>query len=284
MTQRVFSGASNAFNRLNRSVCLLDVQHLFPALVVVLINTYRQPAKLFVDGETLQSAEGTTQGDPLAMVMYALGPLPLIREAAAANAVQAWYADDSTAASKIIRLRECLPILETRGPAYGYYTNAAMSVLLVKPQFLNIAREVFADTALHVTADGHRHLGAGLGTEQYCNQYVAQVEQWCEEFNRLATYALSQLQAAYTAFSQGLKHKWSFIVRTLPGAADLQQPLEDVIRNDFIPTLTGRHQPNSMIRAVLDLQYRLGGLGIVRFSQLSDEHQRSLITHHPSTP
>ena len=135
--------------------------------------------------------EGTTQGDPLAMVMYALGTLPLIREAAAANAVQASYADDSTAASKIIRLREWWSILETRGPAYGYYTNAAKSVLLVKPQFLNIAREVFADTEVRVTADGHRHLGAVLGTEQYRNQYVAQkAEQWCKEVKRLATYAL----------------------------------------------------------------------------------------------
>eukprot|EP00117_Sycon_ciliatum_P034485 scpid45796/ scgid4762/ len=278
----LFADASNAFNRLNRSVCLLNVQHLCPALAVVLTNTYRQPAKLFVDGETLQSAEGTTQGDPLAMVMYALGTLPLIREAAAANAVQAWYADDSTAASKIIRLREWWSILETRGPAYGYYTNAAKSVLLVKPQFLNIAREVFADTEVRVTADGHRHLGAVLGTEQYCNQYVAQkAEQWCKEVKRLATYALSQPQAAYTAFSQGLKHKWSFLVRTVPGAADLLQPLEDVIRNDFIPALTGRHPPNSVIRAVLDLPCRLGGLGIVDPSQLNDEHQRSLSITHP---
>ena len=152
-------------------------------------------------------------------------------------------------------------------------------MLLVKPQFLNIAREVFADTEVRVTADGHRHLGAVLGTEQYCNQYVAQkAEQWCKEVKRLATHALSQPQAAYTAFSQGLKHKWSFLVRTVPGAADLLQPLEDVIRNDFIPALTGRHPPNSAIRAVLDLPCRLG---IVDPSQLSDEHQRSLSITHP---
>ena len=33
--------ASNAFNRLNRQVCLLNVRHLCPPLATILINTYR---------------------------------------------------------------------------------------------------------------------------------------------------------------------------------------------------------------------------------------------------
>ena len=59
--------ASNAFNSLNRSSALLNIQRLChgPAFAMILINTYRNPIDLFVDGNVLHSDEGTTQGDPL---------------------------------------------------------------------------------------------------------------------------------------------------------------------------------------------------------------------------
>ena len=63
--------ASNAFNSLNRAVALQNIQHLCPVFSTVLINTYRSPAALFVDGDVLYSNEGTTHGDPLAMPFYA---------------------------------------------------------------------------------------------------------------------------------------------------------------------------------------------------------------------
>jgi len=46
------------------------------SLATILTNTYRKHPELFIDGETLFSCEGTTQGDPLAMAMYAIGILP----------------------------------------------------------------------------------------------------------------------------------------------------------------------------------------------------------------
>ena len=71
--------ASNAFYSLNCSVALHNIQQLCPPLACVLINTYRSPASLFVSGDTILSEEGTTQGDPLAMPMYAIAMIPLIR-------------------------------------------------------------------------------------------------------------------------------------------------------------------------------------------------------------
>ncbi len=41
-----------------------------------MINTYRGAAELFVDGLTLYSEEGTIQGDPLAIPLYALATVP----------------------------------------------------------------------------------------------------------------------------------------------------------------------------------------------------------------
>ena len=108
----IFADASNAFNRLNREVCLRNVQRLCPEFAPALINTYRSPAQLFVDSEVILSGEGTTQGDPLAMPMYALGTLPLIDESSESGALQSWYADDATAAATLQRLRRWWDILQ----------------------------------------------------------------------------------------------------------------------------------------------------------------------------
>ena len=61
--------ASNAFNQLNRAAALHNIGILCPELATILRNTYKEESRLFVGGEELISAEGTTQGDPLAMSM-----------------------------------------------------------------------------------------------------------------------------------------------------------------------------------------------------------------------
>ena len=71
--------ASNAFYSLNHLTALHYITCLCPSLATVLINTYRAPTDLFVDGEVIYSLEGTTQGDPLAMPMYALATIPLLK-------------------------------------------------------------------------------------------------------------------------------------------------------------------------------------------------------------
>ena len=88
--------ASNAFNCLNRKAALVNINNLCPALGTVLINTYRSEPNLFIDGECILSREGTTQGDPLAMAMYAMATLPMIQHLQQkADIQQVWYADDS---------------------------------------------------------------------------------------------------------------------------------------------------------------------------------------------
>eukprot|EP00117_Sycon_ciliatum_P034281 scpid92614/ scgid26199/ len=164
----LFADASNAFNRLNRAVCTQNVQHICPELAPTIINTHRIPAQLFVGGDVMLSQEGTTQGDPLAMPMYAIGTVPLINAASVSKATQSWYADDSSAGGKLARVKEWWEVLEEKGPRYGYFTNAAKSVLLVKPQFLDEANRLFRDTSIEIRTDGFRHLGAALGNADFC--------------------------------------------------------------------------------------------------------------------
>ena len=90
--------AGNAFNRLNRKVALWNVRVLCPALGVIVINTYRSSIDLFVGGERILSTEGTTQGDPLAIAIYAVAITLLIRRVTQKNAKHVWFADDAAVA------------------------------------------------------------------------------------------------------------------------------------------------------------------------------------------
>ena len=96
----------NAFNSLNRETALRNILHLCPPLAKVLVNTYREDVQLFIDGDTLLSQEGTTQGDPLAMAMYAVAITPLIRSLEDDKIKQVWFADDATAGGALTGLRK----------------------------------------------------------------------------------------------------------------------------------------------------------------------------------
>ena len=62
----------------------------------MLINTYWDNVQLFIDGETLLSQEGTTQGDPLGMAIYAVAIIPLIRSLEDEETKQVQFVDDAT--------------------------------------------------------------------------------------------------------------------------------------------------------------------------------------------
>ena len=101
--------ASNAFNTLNREAMMHNIGILCPTLITFPQNTYRQPAHLILsDGSTITSEEGTTQGDPTAMAMYALGLVALQEKISIKNtgAKHVAYADDLIGAGDIKVLRK----------------------------------------------------------------------------------------------------------------------------------------------------------------------------------
>ena len=65
-------GASNTFNSLYREAAMRNIRSLCPLSAKIVVNTYRNNVPLFIDGEVIPSQEGTTQGDPLAMCIYAI--------------------------------------------------------------------------------------------------------------------------------------------------------------------------------------------------------------------
>ena len=120
--------ADNAFNRLNRKVAIHNIKQICPPIHKYLQNHYRIPSKLIINDacgqDNILSEEGCTQGDVAAMAFYALGIKPLIDNLAdSVNpdvCKQAWYADDSSAAGRLVEIRKWWDILCAAGPKYGY--------------------------------------------------------------------------------------------------------------------------------------------------------------------
>ena len=262
--------ATNAFNSLNRQVALQNITKICPSLSTTLINTYRDDICLFIDGETLLSQEGTTQGDPLAMAMYAIAITPLIDHLQDQNTKQVWFADDATAVGDLSSLKSWWNHLDKIGPEYGYLPNATKSWLIVKQDQLEQAKSLFKDTGVSITTEGQRHLGAALGSSSFVESYVQnKISGWIREVNQLSVIAQSQPHTAYAAFNHGLTSKWSFISRTIPNIEDLFKPLETSIRHKFLPALTGQNQFDDTTRDLIATPVRLGGLGIIDPSRQS---------------
>ena len=92
--------ASNAINAYNRETALWNARILWPRCARFLFNTYRGYAPLIVAGSTelLFSSEGTTQGDPRAILFYGVSLMPLIESLKDRDKyLQTWYTDDSGA-------------------------------------------------------------------------------------------------------------------------------------------------------------------------------------------
>ena len=265
--------ANNAFNSLNRQTALQNIQRLCPSLATVLINTYRAPSELYIDGKVLLSQEGTTQGDPLAMPMYAIATIPLIHDLnRKLNDInQVWYADDASATGKIEGLRKWWDHINIQGPKFGYFPNASKTWLVTKKHHLSNATSAFADTAVRVTSDGRPYLGAPLGTDEYTEAFVtSKVQHWASELDILISIARSQPHAAYAAYTHGISSKWLYLSRTIPNIGTHLQPLEVIIHSKFIPILTGKPPPNDTVRSLLALPARLGGIALSNPSQDTD--------------
>ena len=167
--------ASNAFNSMNRHAALHNISIICPSLAQVLCNTYKAPVRSVIQGEgEVSSSEGTTQGNPLAMAMYALAMKPLIArlQSHCPTVKQVWYADDATGVASCSDLRAWWDSLLEHGKGFGYHPNASKTHLIVKEQCLENAKQQFAGTNVNITVEGKRHLGAAIGARKYTEQYI----------------------------------------------------------------------------------------------------------------
>ena len=144
---------------------------------------------MFVDGASLLSREETTQGNPLAILMYTLATVPLIRRLPDL-VTQVWYADNPTALGTVSHLQIWWDAISEVGrqEIYGYFANPMNTWLVTRnPLVARAAIQAFEGTNTNITSDGRPNLGAPLGTHECTDELVTKkVEQWSTKLRSLS--------------------------------------------------------------------------------------------------
>ena len=160
----------NVFNSINRKVFLRNISILCPAISTFVTNCYATPARLFViGGSEIKSNEGTTQGDLVAIAIYALGITPFIMmmvelvSTKCDDIKMVAFADDFGVAGELKSLLQWWATLLKVGPKFSYFPEPAKSWLITKPETHAIGKELFKDTKVKITNSGKRFLGSVIG-------------------------------------------------------------------------------------------------------------------------
>uniref|UniRef100_A0A8D8RP38 Reverse transcriptase domain-containing protein n=1 Tax=Cacopsylla melanoneura TaxID=428564 RepID=A0A8D8RP38_9HEMI len=255
--------AQNAFNCISRPLTLWNARILWPRCSRFLFNTYQGYAVIkfrFCD-EQILSKEGTTQGDPLAMLMYAVGVLPLINKLKSRERIQNWYADDSSCFGNLQKIKEWLELLLEEGPKWGYYPEPSKSYLIIKDGMQQEAEQLFNMYNVKIVRS-HKFLGSMIGSQDNIENFVEEkVKDWTNHVKKFAEAAKKSPQPAFAAFIKSLQFEWNYIQRVVDCPPEKYVSLKEAIRSHFTPAILGR-EISAEEHELFSLPAKLGGLGI----------------------
>ena len=251
--------AKNAFNSLNRHLALRNIEKLCPSIIIAIRNSYKTPTSLFVNSKTLQSQEGTTKGDPLAMAMYGI-ILPLI------DLIQKTNITDM-----VRRRRQCIrqsqrpkkavhEQLKKHGPAFGYTLTKCN--IIAKTKNMKKAQSLFNKEDIDIV-DGYRVLGSVTGLEAACDKFRSYKQsEYNQIVEKLFKHAKVSLQNVFHCFTKSLQNKVFFLSRTTPNFKGNLEETGTKIKENLTPVITGKSDITDEER-FFSLPVRDGGLNIV---------------------
>ena len=127
------------------------------------------------------------------------------------------FADDLLSGGFLSNIKKWWKALFNLGPKFGYNPEASRYWLIVKPQLVKEADQLFENTKINITVNDKRHLGAVIGSQEYRDEYVInKTDQIANELNNFCEIAKLEPQAACSCFVSCFKHKLNYIMRTIP--------------------------------------------------------------------
>jgi hypothetical protein len=271
--------ATNAFNLVDRTAMLWTTRHEWPAGAFFAFNCYKFCSLLVLhtpaaDTVSLLSRAGVAQGDPLAMLLYGLATLPLIRllQARFPQLAHIWCADDGNAIGKWDDLLLHWQVLSQEGPKCGCYPNPQKTELLTTAASQTQATGFFnqCHAIPFAVKTGIRFLGGFIGEQaQFTAWLQAKIAGWQASLDYLKPAFLHYPQTACTGLQKSLQHEWTFVQRVnacLPDPTRLQDPspflpLETTLATETLPALFQQEPPSRDLTA---LPVRFAGLSMPR--------------------
>ena len=189
-----------------------------------------------------------------------------------------FYADDGAGGGTLDQVLCWWNEIQKLGPSFGYFPTPSKTWLIVKPEFLEKAKVVFADSDINITDQGHKYLGSYIGGVSGKAVFVkSQVDEWISNVNALAKIAKTEPQLAYAAYVYGLSKKWSFVTRTTPNISEHLKKLEFHVKETLIPAIVGKEFISDDTRRIFSLPARLGGLGFLDPCSVADLEYESSV-------
>ena len=123
----------NALNSVHRDFVLKLIHERLPAIYGFVYQCYEENSYLFFGDDTLDSAEGVQQGDPLGPFLFCLAIMDIVKKLK--SDLNIWYLDDGTIAGDIETVlndyREITKALESHGLAVN---PTKCELHLIRPQ------------------------------------------------------------------------------------------------------------------------------------------------------
>ena len=159
-------------------------------------------------------------------------------------------------------------VFQEVAPWYTIFTSSCVILLQDSAVVSGKASEIKAYW------DNYNNKGLCLATSPNHPNYINAVDVlyfksladvWNKQLKLLSIIAESEPQSAYSAFVGGFKEKLTYFMRTTPPLGKSLKSLEDVIRFNFIPAITGGHLCSDNERILLFLPVTFGGVAIPLF-------------------
>ena len=115
-----------------------------------------------------------------------------------------------------------------------------------------------------------------IGTPSACKEYIeSEIEKTATLTEKLSKIAKSLPQNAYSCYTKGVQNKLSFLTRTTPEAFKKMDEIEKNVRQQLLPSITGKNHITDEDRNLFALPLRTGGLEFLINTDFSKNYEWS---------